>query len=118
MRYFTKSLVILSEDSTDPPKCQKFSSEDDITDLVTLVNEVSSTQTYPVGAHAVDFQEIAEVRWLYLKADKEVTIELNGGPAITTIVDKPTQMWVKLTSLTINTTDASGTRIALAVAGS
>ncbi len=117
MRWFLKSQVILSEDTSSDPKCQKFSAEDNITDLTSLINEVSNTQTYAgPAAHVIDLGLTTEVRWLYLKADKDVTVELNGGPAITLLANRPTQMWAKLTSLTINTTEA--TRIALAIAGS
>jgi hypothetical protein len=117
MRFYKISQIILSEDAADPPKCQKFSTVDNLTDLTSLINEVSSTQTYAPAAHAIGFGEIAEVRWFYLKADKEVTVELNGGPAITLFADKPIEMWAKITSLTINTSDVSGTRMALAIAG-
>ena len=118
MRYYKESRIILSEDTSSDPKCQKFSVEDKDTDLTLLVNEVSNTQTYAgPAAHVISLGLIAEVRWFYIKADQEITIEVSGGPAMTLVSGKPNEMWVKgMTSLTINTTVA--TRIALAIAGS
>lgn len=116
MRWYKKSHVILSEDNASEPKNQKFAEEDNIVDLTSLVNESSSSKTYAIGAHSIPLTGIAQVRYVYIKADEDITVEINGAAALTLLADKPTELWAVVTSLTINT--AASTRIVLAVAGS
>ena len=115
MRYYKKSETVLSEDNATQPKDIRFQKCDEITDSATLIDGGGSTKTYPVATHAIDMGNVTEGRWLYLIADKALTFSVSGGPAMTTIPNRPTEMWVKYTSLDITTTEE--TRVTIAIAG-
>ena len=115
MRYYRKREIILSEDTLTEPKEIRFQQEDDEIDLETLIDGGGNTKTYPTGTHSIDLSEITLGKWLYIKADKEITISIDAGPALTLIAGKPSEMWLEFASLSIVTTE--DTRITIAIAG-
>jgi len=115
MRYYKNSETTLSEDDSSQPKEIRFTDCFTATETALLVDGGAETKSYPIGAHSVDMAQVTEGRWLYIKADKELLFSLSGGPAITLIENKATEMWVKFTSLDITLTDV--TRVTIGIAG-
>jgi len=116
MRYFQKNETVLSEDTSTDPKDIRFKVLEEIRDINVLIKDGGGdTKDYSIGAHAIDLAQITEGRWFYIKANKDITVSINGGAALTLIEDKPTSSWMRFTSLSLTTTVV--TRITVAVAG-
>lgn len=115
MRYSKVQTIIVSEDDSSLPKQCRFGETDQNTTDVTLLKEVvtsgidlptTTTFALPLGA-------IGTGKWFYLFCDKEFTLQLNAGPAITLAKDKPHEMWAEFTAIEVTTTDASRLTYAL-----
>jgi len=116
MRYKRKVEIFISEDLIDKPKELRFSANDDEVDIVTLTKCKTISDTFATGTHVIDMEQITAGKYLYIVADKVVTVTTNGPEIITFgTLNKSSEMWINFTTITIDTTSA--TRLTLVLAG-
>jgi len=116
MKYFKTSEIILSEDTASVPKQIRFKECEEVVDLNLLKEGGGDTKSYPIGTAVIDMGQIAEGRWLYVKASEDIDLIIDGSATpLKLIKDKPVDMWHKFTSVSVTTTAV--TRITIAIAG-
>jgi len=122
MRYSLTSSVVLSEDTSSTPSKKIY--EDDsrtIVDTTTFTEGASGFTTYAPSAAdvAVPLGGIVAGKWIYLIGDASFSFKVSGGAALTVPADRPCQLFVDFTALTISNPSAgSSVSVSWAIAGS
>jgi len=122
MRYSLTSSVVLSEDTSSTPTKKIY--EDDsrtIVDTTTYTEGGSGFTTYAPSAAdvAIPLGGIATGKWIYLIADAAFQFKINAGAALDVPADRPCQLFVDFTALTISNPSAgSSVSVSWAIAGS
>ena len=122
MRYSLTSSVVLSEDTSSTPSKKIY--EDDsrtIVDTTTFTEGGSGFTTYAPSAAdvAIPLGGIAAGKWLYLISDAAFSFKISAGAALVVPADRPIQMFVDFTSLSISNPSAgSSVSVSWAIAGS
>jgi len=99
MRILEKVQATLSEDDVNDPKQIRFSQIYENVDLTQLKECLQRVESFPIGSHSIGMGNIAQGRWLFLKADKDIGVSINSGTVLTLRAGKATMMWVNFTSL-------------------
>jgi hypothetical protein len=115
MRFSKTSSLLISEDLATEPKKIFFKREIQTSDLGEILKEiVVRSETFPTGSHTINLNNIAEGRWFYLYAENDVSVQFNGGSALTLRAKKEHELWATITSLVINTTEDTVVTVAIA----
>lgn len=101
MRYYEKSQITLSEDSTNPPKQIRLSESFDDVDVELLKDVIIRQETFPVGSHSISLGNIAEGRYFLIKPKAQIQCSINGAPAYTLRANKVTKGWLIFNAITI-----------------
>jgi hypothetical protein len=102
MRFYEKTKITISEDTTNEPKLIRLSEDIETTDVTLLKESISRQETFPVGTHAISLGNIALGKFLYLKPKQDMEFSINGStPVLKARGGKATKMWVEITSLSI-----------------
>ena len=107
MRYFEKSQIILSEDTTNIPKKIRFAEEFEDTDVTNLLECLVREESFPIGTHTISLGNIAQGKFLIIKPAADLLVKIDGGSNQTFVAGKFSKMWVKFTSLEITVSTAA-----------
>lgn len=105
MRISEKTKVTISHDTLGEPKSIRFSEDFEDIDFTLLKEVVVRQETFPVGSHVIQLNNIAQGKFLYIKPSKDLQVSINGASAQTFRGLKASKMWMTVTALTIITTD-------------
>jgi len=116
MRYYEKSLIIVSEDNINDPKEIRFKTDSEGSDTTALTKNIDRSDDYATGSHTINMGNITSAKWLYLLPVQDITVKIDGSATpLSLIKDKPLKGWMKFTSLEITTTQE--TRVTINIAG-
>lgn len=101
MRYYEKSQVTISEDTTSQPKQIRFSEAFDDVDVELLKDVVVRQETFPVGSHSISLGNIAEGRFFLVKPKSQIQFQLNGANAFTLRANKVMKGWLTFAQVDI-----------------
>lgn len=93
--------------------------EFDQVDLETVSEVKTRQETFPIGTHPIELGNIAEGRFLYVKAIGEsgqVQLELNGSNALTLRNGKASKLWTIFNQVNL-IISGSPTEVLVVVAG-
>ena len=96
LRFKEETNIIISEDQTSNPKKIRFKEEFDDVDLENLKEVSSRQESFPIGSHDIQLNNIAEGRFIYVKpigSTGTVQLEINGSNALTIKNGKATKLW-------------------------
>jgi hypothetical protein len=122
MRYSLTSSLVLSEDTGSTPSKKIY--EDDnrtIVDTTSFTEAGSGLTTYAPSASdvAIPLGGIATGKWLYLIGSAAFSFKIDAGAALVVPADRPCQLFVDFTALTISNPSAgSSVSVSWAIAGS
>lgn len=102
MRFYEKTKITISEDTTNEPKLIRLSEDIETTDVLLLKENVLRQETFPVGAHSIPLGNIALGKFLYIKPKADLEFALNGSATLYKVRGgKASKLWVEFTSLNI-----------------
>lgn len=116
MKFSETTETLICEDLAVNPKEIRFKEEFEDIELELLVECLVRQETFPIGTYAISLGNIAEGRWLFVKASADLGLSINGGAALTLRGEKTTRLWVNFTSLSI-TVSGNATEVLIALAG-
>ena len=102
MRFLENTKILISEDTKNDPKLIRFAESFEDIDLTTLKEISLRQETFPVGTHTISLGNIALAKFLIVKPDMDLEINVNGS--ITPLKlkgEKFSKLWAEVTSLTI-----------------
>lgn len=108
MRFYRKALIVLSKDESLYPKQIRFQDDREYTEQGTtsLIKEGgSNTVVYPAASTDVDIPmgQVQLGKYFYLLSDRDFSLKINNGSAITVIGGRVCEMWCAFTSLKVST---------------
>ena len=105
LRFKEATEIIISEDTTTNPKFIRLKEAYEDIDLTNLAEVVSRQETFPIGTHAINLNNIAEGRFIYVKpitkTGGQVQLEINGSNALTLRNGKATKLWTIFASINL-----------------
>jgi hypothetical protein len=119
--YFTSSLTFSEDDSTTPNNIIYQDSNRSVTDTTNLPEGSSGYQSFAPSATdiALPMGQVTAGKWFYIVSDADISIKVDGAAAgLTLAANKPTQMWVDFSGLTISNPSAvSSVNVSWAMGG-
>lgn len=115
MRFYEKTQVKISEDSSTDPKRIKFAEDLEDTDVTSLPEIVVRYESFPVGTSAINLGNIATPKLLIVKPTNDVDVEIDGT-AYTFKGGKLSKLWIEFSSLSLVVTTTANV-VSLVVAG-
>lgn len=100
-RYYEKTTITISEDTSSQPKQIRFADESEDTDILSLTKVRDLVDTYPVGSNALSLGQITTGKFVWIKPSADVTLVIEGQN-LKCKAGKASKLWTEFTTLAID----------------